>query len=125
MSSEGAVVQETTSAKPWYANIFQIINKPPVPVIFSVICTITFISITIYYMISYVGGDDNYNTINPKVGNIVWSTLLCGLCLGLTTFFYFSTDSTYVITYIIIIVSISVALSYSSLAVSAVKKNCT
>jgi hypothetical protein len=112
----------STTVATTVASLWNRMNMPKYVGLISAVAAVVFLAVTIGMMSTYIGTSDNLRAVSPQVMGIIGTTLACGLFLGLAIFFYFSTDPTYVITYIIITSSLAVAFSYSAIAMAAAKK---
>ena len=79
--------------------------------------------ITSFVMISqFVGSKDSQNQIKPEINTILGLTILGSFVLFLALLMYFIKDPGNIIYIVLVITCITLALSYSALAISAISK---
>jgi hypothetical protein len=73
-------------------------------------------------MANFVGSKDDWNLIKPQITKILILTLIGTFGLIIAALLYFIQDSARTIYFILVLSCISLGLSYSSLAISAISR---
>ncbi len=89
--------------------------------IFGVISVGLFIS-SFVTMSKFVGSKDDWNLIQPQITKILILTIIGTFGLIVTSLLYFIQDSARTIYFILVLCCLSLGLSYSALAISAISR---
>ena len=73
-------------------------------------------------MAQFVGSKDDWNLIQPQIGNILILTLIGTACLTVSALLYFTQDSARAIYFILVMVCVSLGLSFSAVAIAAISR---
>ena len=74
------------------------------------------------YMSYFIGNKDDWIQINPQIKKILLITLVGTFGLAVGAILYYIHNSKNTIYFILVLTSLSIGLSYSALAVSAIKR---
>ncbi len=73
-------------------------------------------------MSNFVGSKDDWNVIQPQITKILLLTLFGTFALIVASFLYFIQDSARTIYFILVLTCLSMGLSFSALAISAISR---
>jgi hypothetical protein len=90
-------------------------------IVFGVISISMFIS-SFVSISNFVGSKDDWNLIKPQITKVLILTLIGTFGLIITTLLYFIQDSAKTIYFILVLTCISLGLSFSALAISAISR---
>ena len=73
-------------------------------------------------MTNFVGSKDDWNLIQPQIVKVLILTLIGTLGLIISALLYFTQDSAKAIYFILVLVCVSLGLSYSAVAIAAISR---
>jgi hypothetical protein len=73
-------------------------------------------------MSKFIGSKDDWNTIQPQITKILILTLIGTFGLIIASLLYFIQDSARTIYFILVLCCLSLGLSFSALAISAISR---
>jgi len=73
-------------------------------------------------MSQFAGSKDDWNLIQPQVTKVLILTLLGTACLTISALLYFIQDSAKAIYFILVMVCVSLGLSFSAVAIAAISR---
>jgi hypothetical protein len=89
---------------------------------FSGLTAISLLIAAVVTMSQFVGSKDDWNLIQPQIGNILTLTLIGTACLTVSALLYFTQDSARAIYFILVMVCVSLGLSFSAVAIAAISR---
>lgn len=73
-------------------------------------------------MSQFAGSKDDWNLIQPQIVKVLILTLIGTACLTVSALLYFTQDSARAIYFILVMVCVSLGLSFSAVAVAAISR---
>jgi hypothetical protein len=73
-------------------------------------------------MSQFTGSKDDWNLIQPQIVKVLILTLIGTVCLTISALLYFTQDSARAIYFILVMVCVSLGLSFSAVAIAAISR---
>ena len=73
-------------------------------------------------MSQFAGSKDDWNLIQPQIVKVLILTLIGTACLTISALLYFTQDSARAIYFILVMVCVSLGLSFSAVAIAAISR---
>jgi hypothetical protein len=84
--------------------------------------SIILLIIAVVQMSQFAGSKDDWNLIQPQIVKVLILTLIGTACLTISALLYFTQDSARAIYFILIMVCVSLGLSFSAVAIAAISR---